>query len=480
MSFEFKTKPFDYQKNILIQSYHKKEYALFLEMGLGKTKIILDHVAALMYQGKISRVLIIAPAGVHYQWINESKEEHWAGEINNIKCDFWSWQGGKTKKELRMLDRLLKVDNSMLSINFEAILLDRTQKYLTKFLKSGLSYIIVDESSKIKNIKAQRTREILKLSDKAVYKRILSGTPIIQNPLDLFTQFKFLDPSLLGHKTFGSFRARYAIIQEVSINNHTVPLIKGFKNTAILKNKIAPHSIFLKKEDCLDLPDKIFLKKSVLLSKKELSVYQKAKNELLIQIEQEEVSIQNQLVLLLKLQQIAGGFFSGESGTSPVLIDKIPSKAARLLEILEEIPQTSKVVIWCRFVHECTYVYNLLIKETPHESIIHTGSCTPSDNERNIQLFREDENIRYFIATQASCGIGRNLQVADYCVYYSNDFSLEHRLQSVARTHRIGSKSVVTYIDLVARDSIDERILEALDKKKGFLDYFKNKQGFKL
>jgi SNF2 family DNA or RNA helicase len=475
--YPFKTKPFQHQIDALRTMWGKPAFALLMEQGTGKTKVTIDEAGALFIAGRLKRLLVLAPNGVHANWEDEI-ETHLP---ESIKRDVLVWNSGMTGKAWKThQEQFLRsppADTfSILLMNIEGMVSSRAYDLALEFMKQPLAGMIVDESSRIKNHKAGRTKKTTALGELACHKRILTGTPISQGPLDVFGQFNFLSPQLLGTKSFHVFKHRYAIwsLERNPQSGARFEKLVEYKDLDHLQMKIAPHSFRVTKEDCLDLPEKLYTIHRVGMSKPQAKVYEAMKEELLYEIDREDLAPANTLVKLLRLQQIVGGFLpkEGEEDKSAVeAIEGVNPKMALLLELMESLP--GKAIVWARFRSELEAIEKALRKAHGRDAVVsYHGGITDLDQRRNaVKSFQVPEsNPRFFVANPQAGGIGLQLTAATTVVYFSNDFSLETRLQSEDRAHRIGQTSNVQYIDLVARDSIDEQILGALRSKRSIAD----------
>ena len=251
MNYKFKTKPYAHQITALEKSWNRENYAYFMEMGTGKTKVLIDNADMSYDKGKIIGVLIIAPKGVVGTWYNQEIPTHLPTHIENVSV---LWQSNITKEQSRKLGTLFNTGEELhlLIMNVEALSTTKGVDFARKFLLSHNTLIAIDESTTIKNPKAKRTKNISSLSIMAKYRRIMTGSPVTKNPLDLFSQCYFLDPYLLGHESYYSFRMRYAIMKTANIAGRQIQLVSGFKNLGELSDKLKPFSYRVLKEDCLD------------------------------------------------------------------------------------------------------------------------------------------------------------------------------------------------------------------------------------
>ena len=321
--------------------------------------------------------------------------------------------------------------------------------------------MVIDESTTIKNPKARRTKNILNLSTKSKYRRIMTGSPVTKNPLDLFTQCYFLDPFHLEHESYFSFRMRYAIMKTAHISGRSIELVSGFKNLAELSDKIQPFSYRVLKEDCLDLPDKIYMKRQITLTPDQFKVYDQMRKEALATLNGKQVTTVNVLTQLMRLQQITCGHFTSDDGaTQPIKNNRM----TELMDVLDEIE--GKAIIWAHFQYDITTIIKEIVKVHGPGSVVDFFGLTPQkERDANRKKFQSDPKCRFLVGTPATGGYGLTLTAANTVVYYSNGYDLEKRLQSEDRAHRIGQKKNVTYVDIIAEDTVDEKIVKSLRKK---------------
>ena len=455
--FAFETKPFEHQRKAFYMSRDKENFALLMEQGTGKTKIIIDNAAYLFGNGKINCLIVIAPNGVHRNWLNNEIPVHmpkWC-PINSIY-----YQSGMNKAHTKKFNDVIGSREvlKIFTFNVEAFVSKTAMRFLENILLSHDCLLVVDESSRIKTPGTHRTKVITKLGKLAKYKRILTGTPVTKGAEDVFAQFKFLDPYILGHDSFYSFRARYCVMREYDNRKWIV----GYQNVDELTNSIKGHSFRVLKKDCLDLPEKIYQRAYVELSKEQRKIYNSIKNEYVAQLGDDEISVPETITRILRLQQVVCGWFPSENGVKP--INKTNLRLKALLDIISEID--SKIIIWARFRADIMAIQTAL----GDSAVVYYGDVSSDDRVIAVDRFQKDPQIKYFIGQPQSGGIGLTLTAAQYAIYYSNSFDLETRLQSEDRCHRIGTTTNVTYIDLEASKTVDGRIIKALRDKKSVAD----------
>ena len=460
MKYKFKTKPYAHQLTALEKSWNRETYAYFMEMGTGKTKVLIDNLAMLYDKGKVNGALIIAPKGVVGTWYNQELPTHLPDHIDNMTI---LWQSHITKKQQEKLNTLFETGEKLhiLVMNVEAFSTDKGMKFAAKFLSCHNTLMAIDESTTIKNPKAKRTKNIIGLANSTKYRRIMTGSPVTKNPLDLFSQCYFLDPFHLNHESYYSFRMRYAIMKTANISGRKIELVAGFKNLGELSDKLKPFSYRVLKEDCLDLPDKIYMKRNIKLSNEQHKVYDQMKKEALAVLNGKKVTTVNALTQLMRLHQITCGHFTSDDGATQPLPN---NRITELMNVLEETE--GKAIIWAHYQYDITEIIKNVIKVHGPGSIVDYYGLTPQDERQsNIKKFQDDPKCRFIVGTPSTGGYGITLTAANTVIYYSNGYDLEKRLQSEDRAHRIGQQKSVTYVDLICDETVDEKIVKALRKK---------------
>ena len=343
MNYKFKTDPYKHQITALEKSWNRETYAYFMEMGTGKTKVLIDNAAMLYDKGKIDGLLIVAPKGVVGTWHNQELPAHLPDHIENVTT---LWQALINKKQQSKLDKLFEVNTDLhiLIMNVEAFSTEKGVKFAKKFLLSHNTLMAIDESTTIKNPKALRTKSIVEISKMAKYRRILTGSPVTKNPLDLYAQCYFLDPEHLAHSSYYSFRMRYAVMKTAHIAGRSIQLVSGFKNLSELSEKLKPFSYRVLKEDCLDLPPKIYMKRTIDLTSEQKKVYKQMKEEALAELHGKQITTMTALTQLMRLQQITCGHFVADDGTTQNIKS---NRLGELMDILDEVE--GKAIIWAHW-----------------------------------------------------------------------------------------------------------------------------------
>jgi len=460
MNYKFKTKPYDHQMTALEKSWNKESYAYFMEMGTGKTKVLIDNLAMLYDKGKVNGALIIAPKGVVGTWYSNELPTHLPDHIENVNV---LWQANITKKQQENLDTLFEKGESLhiLIMNVEALSTEKGFVFANKFLSCHETMMAIDESTTIKTPSAKRTKNILSLTKETKYRRIMTGSPVTKNPLDLFSQCEFLSPWLLDFTSYYSFRNRYAQMKTLNMHGRQIQIVNGFKNLGELSDKLKDFSYRVLKEDCLDLPDKIFIKRQISLSKEQRKLYDQMKQEALAILNGKQSTTVNTLTQLMRLHQITCGHFTDDNGQIQAIEN---NRIKELLSIIEDMD--GKAIIWAHYQYDIKNIIKEIEKIYGPGSVVdYYGLTLKEDRQPNIKKFQDDPKCRFFVGTPATGGYGITLTAANTVIYYSNGYDLEKRLQSEDRAHRIGQKKPVTYVDINAEDTVDEKIVKALRKK---------------
>ena len=461
--FDFKTTPYDHQRAAFVASAQKPDYALLMDMGTGKTKVDIDTMAYCFERRKIDFALIIAPKGVIRNWVPEIKT-HLPDRIDR---EIVVWKPGLTKTYKEELNNLYTISPTrklkFLLMNIEAFSTKKGVEVAELFVKKFSVFMTVDESTTIKNRQAKRTKAVCSVGRGAVMRRILTGSPVTKSPMDLYSQMDFLSPKILGFKSYYAFQGRYAVVQRRSMGAHSFNQILGFQRLDELTEKLESHSFRVRKEDCLDLPDKVYMKREVELTPEQSDAYVQMKNLALARLENGDLSTtQNVLTQIMRLQQICLGSLTDDDGTVHPL--KSNRKAA-LLDICDEIQ--GKAIIWATWTQDIRAIAEALRDRFSVQAVATLHGETPdSDRQEIVETFQDRQSeLRFIVGHPKTGGYGLTLTAANTVIYYSNSYDLELRLQSEDRAHRIGQENKVTYIDLISPKTIDEKIVNALRNK---------------
>ena len=439
----------------------------FITGNSGKTKVMIDNMAVLADKKLIDGAVVLAPKGVYRNWAEKEIPTHLSDDIDR---EVLVWKAEATDKYKKDLAKKIKEwDGKKLQIfvyNIESLTSDKGVKLLEQFIAkhNGQVMGIVDESTCIKNHKAKRTKAAIKIGQACKVRRIATGSPITNSPLDLYSQCEFMDKGILGHGSFYAFRNTYANIEKKQTRMGTFyDQIKSYKNLNRLSEKIEPYSFRITKKECLDLPDKIYTIRNVSLTKEQITAYKEMYDREVAFFGEESMTVEIALTKMLRLHQILCGCFTTDDGE----VLSIPNN--RVDELLDCINETSgKVIIWANYVQNIKDIEARLKKEYGDNSVVtYYGGTTNDERSDAIAKFQDpNSTVRFFVSNPVVGGRGITLTEANTVIYYSNNFSLETRQQSEDRAHRIGQKNNVTYIDLVVPHSMDEKVINALLNKR--------------
>ena len=463
MDYKFKTKPYAHQIKALDMSWKKVNYAYFMEMGTGKSKVLLDNIAMLYDKGAINSALIVAPKSVYRNWEKLEIPIHLPDHIETF---IGVWQATTTKKQQEIIENCLMPQERLkiVLMNVEALSTKKGAMFAEKFLKCNKVLLAIDESTTIKNHKAKRTKTVLALSEHAKCRRILTGMPVTKNPMDLFTQCNFLDPDLLGYSSFYAFQGRYAdtIRRKGAGGFHEYNHVIGYRNLDELEKTLKKFSYRVLKQDCLDLPDKIYTTRVIQLTEQQKKLYLQMKRFALAELKGRTMTSFNVLTQVMRLHQIICGFMKTDEGR---IIDIENTRVQELLNVLDETE--GKAIIWCTYRHNILSLKDILKEKYGELSTDTLFGDTPDKKRMTlVERFQDKESpFRFLVGNPQTGGRGLTLTAANTVIYYSNGYDLEIRLQSEDRAHRIGQTNKVLYVDIVAEKTVDEKIIKALKSK---------------
>lgn len=469
MAYEFKTKPYAHQKEALRRSLPRREFAFLMEMGSGKTKVAIDEIGILHDQREIDAAVVIAPKGVYANWSNREIPTHMPSELL-ASAQVYLWDGLANSKSKLLAERLLGHRGlAILVMNVEAVSSSaKAFEYLKKFMTKRRCAIYVDESTTIKNHQALRAKNLTKLSPLALYRRIMTGSPVPRSPLDFFSQFNFLRPGLIGTKNFIAFRAKYAVMEQRVFGGRSVQTVVGYRNLPELTERVREHSFRVTKEECMDLPPKVYVSRSVELTEEQSKAYLAMKEEAFAELEAGGFATATAVITqILRLHQIVCGHVTDADGQ---LVRLKSNRVQALLDVCEEIE--GKTIVWARYREDIRAISEALRDVYGDSSVVeYHGGVDMKDREYAVTGFQDhDSPVKFFVANQSTGGYGITLTAASNVIYYSNDYDLEKRLQSEDRAHRSGQTKSVLYVDLVSPGTVDERILDSLMNKKSIAD----------
>ena len=454
--YPYKTTPYEHQRNALNESAEKVQWAYFMEMGTGKTKVTIDNIAYLFFQRKINSVLIISPKSVYLNW--ETEIETHMPDVLKYKIYKWNIDKSKDYHDLQNFK-----DLRIFLINVEALSTKRGFEACKEYLfKNKLNFVTLDESTTIKNRSAKRTKNILALQKLSMVRRILTGSPITKSPLDLYTQCQFLSPELLGFSSYLAFRNRYAEMTDIPVGSgRYISVPKYYKRLEELEQKMKFFATRIRKDQCLDLKPKVRQKRYIELDGDGKKIYEKLRTTALAIVEDSTISFSNKLTEIIKLHQVCNGFTKDDEGKFLRLHDQ---KVKALHEVIEEAD--GKIIIWANYLWNIHEIIHSLKSRYGEESVVSIfGEVDVKDRKKAVESFQNDSNVRFFVGNPTTGGFGLTLTACNTVVYYSNNYNLEVRMQSEDRAHRMGQTGTVVYVDIVAKNTLDEAIMKSLINK---------------
>ena len=501
LPYPFKTRPYKHQLDCWNRQRDEKSFAIYAEMGLGKSKMLIDTSAYLYDKGCINGFIVIAPKSVYRNWADAELPTHMP---EHIRYKVGIWDADPKKEELEALNRLFLPgddDLHVLLINVESLTTERARKLLEKFLLGHTALCAVDESTTIKNPSAKRTKAVIKLGRYAKYRRLLSGEPAPDSPLDMYSQAEFLDPNLLGFGSFFTYKARFAKQKQMKINGRTFQKVVGFQNEQELKDLVSKFAFIVKKADCLDLPEKVYTQRNVEMGPLQAKAYREMRDNLLVDVagklEQahlfapdmsfddltKAISVPSDgavndgaglmtadlvITQMLRLHQILCGFMTTDD-KKVVPFDEPNPRLAAVMETLEEC--SSKAIIWATYKHNVREIAKALAdKYGPDSVVTYFGDTSVDDRRLAVKRFQDPNDPARFFVSNKTGARGLTLTQAKTAIYYSTSYNADDHNQSEDRCHRIGQTSSVTYVFIVCPGTQDEKIAKALRDKKRLSD----------
>jgi SNF2 family DNA or RNA helicase len=520
----FKTKPMAHQLKALKLMAGKRAFALLMEQGTGKTKVVIDDTAQWYADKVIDALLVLAPNGVHTKWVTIELPKHMPDWVP-YHAAYYS--AGASKTHLKTIEKLFEVQPEnevrklrILTMNYEALATAEGKELLERFTTQFKAACAIDESQRIKNPDAKRTVELIKRRRRFPVRRIMSGTPITRAPFDAFAQYYFLDPEILRTHSYVAFKSEYAemldedhyLVKKIRQGDRwkkkdgtlkkRVPQVIArdeagmpqYRNLEKLQRLIAPHSFRVLKKDCLDLPAKIYDTIPFEMTPRQRQVYDQMEklkraeiaqfiNELVaagrqrglsreqVLVESRELIVQNKLSAMAKLQQITCGYLKLEDGEVMRMFKHVMDNPRNqvMMESVEDAADGG-IIFWAPHRDKIDQIIECLREGYDATQIVrYDGAVGKEQRMKNVDDFSEGR-VRFFVGNPASGGTGLTLNYGKTSYYYSNSFNLEHRLQSEDRNHRIGQDRGVRYYDLSAIDTIDQLIAESNQMKKNIAD----------
>lgn len=485
--FQYKTTPFAHQRTICEASWADEYVGLLLEQRTGKSKIIIDTCAQLYDTGRINGLLIVAPNGVHRNWVNDEIPTHCPDRVQRIAA---VWSSNHTKAKTAELEALFNGGHELriLAMNIEALATKKGIEFARRFLNATTAMMVVDESTRIKNPSAAVTKACLKLAKHAKYRRICNGTPATQSPLDVYAQLLFLHEDAVPVQSYVAFKARYADFlpashpmvqgimrksgsrfapQIMATNDDGTP---SYKNLEELKSWVDKCCYRVTRKECADLPEKLYKRWEV-----ELAPHQdKLIKQYLLAMKQGHTPEPiNKMVAVMLYQRMVCGIVpkqltGDEQHTKMFESPEDNPRIQAVQEIIEAYPDAS-IIFWARFKTDLHEIVAHIQKVTGKQVARYWGDISNDEREAAKESF-QNKSIQYFVGQQGAGGVGLPLHAADVMVYHSNDFSLYHRLQSEDRSEHLQKKTGTLIIDIEAKGTVDSKIINALRSKKDVAD----------
>lgn len=465
--------------------------------GVGKTYEIIAQAAWLYSRGEIDGLLILAPNGVHRNWVTEEVPKHWPKALGIPCCVWYRAAQSTTRRQQEAMQELVGVRGTLavLSMSYDALLQEEVKingkkvpggrAWAKSFLTNKKVMIVADESSRIKSPDSKRTILALKAGAFAKHRRILNGTPVPNGPFDIYAQIKFLDPEFWvrkGISSFQGFKTQFGVWgkgycwrpnkKTGEMEKQEFPELLGYKNLDILQKWLEEISDRIQKDDVLDLPPKVYTRMSFDLTPAQRRVYDGLRDECMAFLSSGEL-ITTPLVLtkMLRLQQVCNGYVAVDdvAGDNVRMIGDENPRLDLLGEIVEDLPH--KAIIWTRFTRDVDLIMAMLAK-MEKKAVRYDGSVDDDGRKAAAEAFQRGD-AQFFVSNPAAGGEGLTLLgdqtdeslSCQTVIYYSNGFNLQHRLQSEDRAHRIGQRFSVHYIDIVASDTIDQHVVDNLKDK---------------
>ncbi len=467
MTYQFHSKPFAHQSEVFDRTAELKDYALFWEQGCGKTKPTIDTAAHLFEQDKIDALVVVAPNGVHRNWITDELPAHMPLRVMiRTRMEYWQSSTAKNKGQQMAMDRLLKWDGlSILTISYDAFITETALAYLRKFFVSRRIMMVIDEAHSIKNPKAIRTKKITKASTLTTYRRALTGTPITK-PFDIYAQINFLDDQFWrskGISNYTAFKQYFGVWRTRQLgHNRSFQEFVEYKNLEQLEKWIAEKGHRLTKDECLDLPPKLYAKRRFDLGPDCQRAYDSLRQTCMLELCGETITTELAITLLLRLQQVTSGYIPGNDGKLHRLGDN--ARLDAFTEYAENIER--QAIVWARFTDDVTQICERLNEIEGKGSCVRYDGQVGDDERAKAKAAFQAGDVKWFVGNPQAGATGLTLVGAKHVAYYSNSFRLIDRLQSEDRAHRIGQTDPVDYVDFIANSTVDEQIVKAL--REGF------------
>lgn len=473
---KFKTTPFSHQRDEFDQNKDRKAWGLLWEPGCGKTWPILNEAAHLEEAGEIRGMMVLAPNGVHRNWVVDQIPTHLPTELaERSKVMLWQSSKASTQRHAAEAKAVLKHPGFAIAcMSYDAIMTKAGKAYWKAFLDSRRCMYVLDESPRIKTPGSKRSMRISGSSSAAPYRRIATGTIVDDKPFDVYNQIRFLDPAVwheIGCSDYAAFKNTFGIWAKQSMmyagkdgemHEREFPMLVEYRNLELLREIVARYGSRLRKEDVLDLPPKLYSTRYFEMEPAQWRVYKELQSEFYTFLDSGDmVSADLVITRLLRLQQVTSGYLPRDKDEELVPIVTPNPRIELLLECLEDLDH--QVIVWAKYQQDITTILQAL-EAAKITAVRYDGQCSETQMGDAVDAFKRGD-AQVFVANPAKGSEGITLTCAKTMIYFNNGYRLSQRTQSEDRFHRIGQTDPVHIIDLAAVDTVDTAIIEALRKK---------------
>ncbi len=470
MEYQFKTRPFAHQETCWQQTRNLPYFAVFWEQGTGKTKLTIDTLGWLYMHKHVDALLVLAPNGVHRNWISDELPTHLPAEFaKQMRSYIYFSKTAKNVSEKREQTEILGHEGlAVVAMSYDALMTDHGAAFAKQFLTRRKCLYVLDEATRIKNPKAKRTQRVLASARYAPFRRILTGTPVANSPFDIYAQLKFLDDrcwNTLGIGSYTVFKAHFGIWEKKYNGQQGREFMQlvAYRNLNDLHGVVDKYGSRVTKVQVLDLPPKLYSKRYFQLTPEQSRLYKNLRENFMAEMEGGvQITAALAIVRLLRLQQITSNYLPSDDDNSELnQISEENPRIALLREVVDDIPH--KFIVWAKFQKDIDLIMAALASDGI-AAVQYDGRTSAQDRAKAIESFQRGD-ARAFVANPAAASEGLTLHAAQTVIYYNNSFKLTDRLQSEDRAHRIGQYHPVNYIDLVGEGTVDEHITKALGSK---------------
>lgn len=468
--YPFRMPPMAHQWREFVEHKDDDARALLWTMRTGKTKATLDLACYRWAKGDIQAVLVIAPNGVHVNWVRRQLPQHMWETVPYVAH---AWQASESHKpeHAASLERVLSCRGetlAVLAVNSESIIHDKPAKIIARFLRrhQGKCMLVVDESHDFRSPGSKRTKRARSLKRYCKVRRILTGTAVSNSPLAAYSQFELLDDHALGFENFADFEGHFAYyVQERTKGGRSYERLDHYRNLDDLQGRMARWASVVLREDVDDMPDLVMDERTVVLPEAQMKAYRTLLKEMILELEDGgEVEAIDGGARLVKLQQMLGGFVVDVDGQVRELVSD--DENPRLQAMLDEVRSSDgKAIVWCKYREDIRRVVRALAAEGIRCVEYHGAVHSQAKRQQAIDDFNNDPSVRVFVGQPKAGGQGLDLSAADLILWYSHTFDLIERDQANERATQIGGKTV-TIKDFVTPGTVDEYILANLGEKR--------------